>query len=147
MTEATHRRRQRASARRTGYIVALVINGAVLYAVNVWPGWQALPFLTDETAQVLGLVNLSLIVGMFTNAVYVIVDSPRVKALGDLLVLGIGLAILVVVWQVFPFAFPAGFDWTLVVRILIVLSMVGSIIAIIVQLMILVTGKSGARRS
>jgi len=146
MSEATERRRARAGARRGGYALAILINGAVLYAVNVWPGWQALPFLTDDTGQILGLVNLSLVVGMFTNAVYLIVDHPRVKALGDLLTLCIGLAILVSVWQVFPFAFPIGFDWNLIARILIVLSMIGSIIGIIVQLVILVTGRPSWRR-
>lgn len=145
MTEATERRRQLAGARRTGYALALVINGVVLYLVNIWPGWQALQFLTDDTAEVLGLVNLSLIVGMFANAIYLIVDSPRVKAVGDALMLAIGLAVLVAVWEVFPFAFPIGFDWNLVVRILIVVSMIGSIIGIIVQLVILVTGRSRQR--
>ncbi|KFF60885.1 hypothetical protein JF66_01990 [Cryobacterium sp. MLB-32] len=146
MTEATEKRRDRAAARRGGYGGAIVINGALLYAVNVWPGWQVLPFLTDDLQQLLPLVNLSLIVGMFTNAVYLIVDLPRVKAVGDLVTFGIGMAILVSLWRVFPFAFPIGFDSNFVVRILIVLSMVGCGIGIIVQLMILVTGRAVPRR-
>ncbi|KGJ73386.1 hypothetical protein GY21_11560 [Cryobacterium roopkundense] len=146
MTDATEKRRQRAGARRTGYALGLLINGAVLYAVNVWPGWQAVPYLTDEAGQLLGLVNLSLIAGMFTNAIYLIVDYPRLKALGDLVTLGIGIAVLVSVWQVFPFAFPIGFDWNLIARIVLVLSLIGSVIGILVQLVILITGRPGSQR-
>ncbi|TFD27602.1 hypothetical protein [Cryobacterium cryoconiti] len=49
-----------------------------------------MPFLTEETQEVLDLVNLSLIAGMIANGVYVFVDGPAVKALGDLFTLGIG---------------------------------------------------------
>src|SRR5436190_9702285 len=43
--------------RRAGYVVGAVVNGMLLLAVNVWPGWQVVPFLTAQTSQVLGLVN------------------------------------------------------------------------------------------
>ena len=53
-----------APGRRAGYLVAIVVNAALLFILNGQPGWQALPFLTSATSQVLGLVNLSLAVGL-----------------------------------------------------------------------------------
>ncbi|UBU11526.1 hypothetical protein [Nonomuraea gerenzanensis] len=47
--------RRPAAARRTGYTIAAVIDGALLYAVNARPGWQIVPFLTPHTPRVLVL--------------------------------------------------------------------------------------------
>ncbi|HSP53414.1 MAG TPA: hypothetical protein VLO00_11015, partial [Cryobacterium sp.] len=136
-TDAAPRRPSR-DGRRLGYAIALGINALLLSAVNVWPGWQAVPFLTAETREVVDLVNLSLIAGMITNGVYIFIDRPAVKALGDLITLGIGLAVLLALWQVFPFDFDdSAFDWTLLIRIVLGLAMFGTAIGIVVQVIVL----------
>lgn len=133
MTRTAPTRRQSVAARRAGYIIAIVFNATMLYVVNVWPGWQAVPFLTEDTRQVLGLVNLSLAVGILANVAYLIHDGPRLKALGDLATTGIGLAVLVRLWQVFPFDFRSwSYDWSFLVRILLVMGIVGASIGILV---------------
>jgi hypothetical protein len=97
-------------------------------------GWQALPFLTSDTSQVIGLVNLSLAVSLSVNVVYLFYDLPWLKSLGDLMTAGIGLAVAIRVWQVFPFAFHGSAAWwSTAVRILLVLVIVGSAITIVVQ--------------
>jgi hypothetical protein len=143
-TDAAPRRPTRAG-RRLGYAIALVLNALLLYVVNVWPGWQTVPFLTAEAREVVDLVNLSLIVGMIANGVYIFVDRPAVKALGDLITLGIGLAVLLVLWQVFPFAFDdSAFDWTLLIRIVLGLALLGTSVGIVVQVVVLVRSLLGA---
>lgn len=137
MSVIASKRAPSTAARRAGYVVAVVINGAMLFAVNRWPGWDALPFLTDSTRLVLPLVNASIIVGLVVNLVYLVDDSPWLKALGDLTTTAVGLAAAVRVWQVFPFAFTSTFDWELVVRILLAVAIGGSIIGIVVQLVTL----------
>lgn len=130
--------------RKFGYAIAVVINAAILYAINVWPGWQALPFLTDDTRLVLDIVDISLVAGMIVNAVFLVSDRTWVKALGDLVTVAIGLAVLVRIWQVFPFDFPdASFDWALLVRVLLVIAMVGSAIGIVVQFVTLIRSLLG----
>ena len=137
-------RRPPSTGRRLGYAIALVINALLLYAVNVWPGWQVVPFLTAETRAVVGLVNLSLIVGMIVNGVYIVVDRPAVRALGDLITLGVGLAVLVALWRVFPFDFDdAAFDWTLLIRIVLGLALFGTAVGIVVQVVVLVRSLLG----
>ncbi len=56
-------RRQSAGARRAGYLLAIGFSAVLLVILNGWPGWQAMPFLTSDTGQVLLLVNLSLTAG------------------------------------------------------------------------------------
>ena len=135
--------RPRPGARRAGYIVAAVVNAVMLYLVNRWPGWEAVPFLTDATVLVLGIVNASFVVGIVANIVYLVADPPRLRALGDLVTTGVGIAAMVRVWQVFPFDL-GGTPWEVVVRVLLVVAMFGSGVAIMVALVRLVRGQPNA---
>ena len=139
MTSTAPGRRPTAAARRLGYVIAAAINVAMLYVVNVWPGWQALPFVADDTARVLGLVNLTLVANLIVNIVYLAYDPPWFKALGDLTTTAVGLVSISWVLRVFPFDFTGyAFDWALVVRIVLIVGVVGSAIAIVVQFVTLI---------
>jgi hypothetical protein len=127
-------RRPPVAARRFGYIVAVAVTAAMLYIINVWPGWQEVPFFTHDTNQVLWFVNISLLVGIAVNLVYVAYDHPWLKSLGDLVTTAVGLVVLVRIWQVFPFDFGGySIDWGLVARFVLVLAIVGSVVGIAVQ--------------
>jgi hypothetical protein len=139
-------RRPSTAARRFGHAVAVVVNAAMLYVVNVWPGWDSLWFLTEDTTRVLGLVNASIVAGIVANAVYVVHDTGRLRSLGDLVTTGIGLAAMIAIWEIFPFDFGATtFDWELVVRIVLAVGIIGSVIAIITHLVSLVTDSRSPR--
>jgi hypothetical protein len=56
---------------------------------------------------------------------------PRVRSLGDLVTTGIGLAAAIRIWQVFPFDLSSG--WSAAVRVLLVVAIGGSCIALVVQ--------------
>ena len=75
-TASPSRRRTKArpsrAARRSGYVVAIVLNAAMLYAINVWPGWDVVPFLTDDTVDVLDVVNASIVATLVANVVYLL---------------------------------------------------------------------------
>ncbi|BCW68227.1 hypothetical protein NicSoilB4_29900 [Arthrobacter sp. NicSoilB4] len=135
---AAPRRRRGPASRRSGYAIGIVVNAALLYAGNVWPGWWVLPFLTEDTRQVIGVVNLSLLTGMVANFACLLLDRPWMKALADLATLGIGLVVLVQLWQVFPFDFQdSTLDWALIARVVLVAAMAGSAIGIIAQVVAL----------
>ena len=112
--------------RRVGYAIGALVNVALLVALNVWPGWDAVPFLTADFAQVLGLINLSLAVGFLTSVANFALDNFGAKALGDLATNVIGIAVSVRLLQVFPFDFSGGFDWSWIVRTLLVIGVIGS---------------------
>lgn len=139
MSHTTVRERPAVGSRRLGYTIAVLVNAVMLYAVNVWPGWQAVPFLTADTATVIPLVNASILVSLVINAAYVLHDPAWVRALGDLATSAVGLVAIVRLWQVFPFDFGgASFDWELVTRWVLGLGIAGSAIAIVVALVSLV---------
>ena len=142
------RERPSSATRRFGYLVAALVNTVLLYLVNVRPGWQALPFLTEDTVLVLGMVNASIIVGLAANLVYLLEDAPWVRALGDLVTTGVGLAALARIWTVYPFDFDAGampwdLPWDLLTRTVLVVAIVGSAIGLLVALVTLGRDLSG----
>lgn len=123
------------AARRVGYIVAVLVNAALLYGINAWPGWQAVPFLTEDMRLVTGLINASIVVGLVANVLFLAADPPWFKALGNAVTTSVGLVALVRIWQVFPVDFGrSSFDWELVARIVLVVGIAGSAIALVVAL-------------
>ncbi len=134
-------RRPSAGARRAGYGLAILLSTALLVVLNASPGWQAIPFLTGDTGQVLWLVNLCLAAGIAANLVYLVYDPPWLRSLGDLATTGIGLVTAIRIWQVFPFDLSSG--WTAAVRALLVVAIAGSCIALVVQIVTLARWLTG----
>jgi len=126
------------SQRRFGYTVAILVNSALLGAVNGWPGWQSVPFLTPDTSEVLSLLNASLVAGVVSNALNVLFDSDKLKILGELLTSALGAAVILRTWAVFPFDFQGdAVDWEFVTRVFLGVAFAGCCISIIVQLVLL----------
>ena len=95
-TDPAHRPSR--GGRRAGYSLAVFFGAALLIILNGSPGWQAIPFLTSDTSEVLWLVNLSLAAGIAVNLVYLAYDPPWLKSLGDLVTTGIRLATAIRIW-------------------------------------------------
>ena len=138
MTTTMAARRPSTASRRAGYVVAGVINGVLLWLIHVWPGWDAVPFLTADFATVLWLVNLSLVVTIALNLLYVVRDPRWLTAAGAVVTTAIGLAAIVAMMQVFPFDFGDSGFWPVVFRVLLWVALVGSVIGIIANLVIVV---------
>jgi hypothetical protein len=125
--------------RSFGHLFAIALNMLLLYVANAWPGWQVLPFLTEDTPRVLGLVNVALAAGIVLNAAYLAYDAPWFKDLGYFLADAIGLALLVRVWQVFPFDFTG---WAvLLIHAFLVVAIVVIVISMITSLVLLVRAR------
>lgn len=132
-------RRPSAAARRTGYGIAIALNVVLLYLINGRPGWDAVPFLTDATADVIPLVNASLVAGLIVNLVQLVHDPQWLVALGGMITTAIGSVALVRLWQLFPFDFGGtSFNWPLMARVALSLGLVGSLIGFVVQAVVLV---------
>ncbi len=128
------RQRPGPGQRRAGYLVAIAINGVLLYLLNGSPGWQSASFLTSATTEVIGLVNLALGASIAVNAAYLVHDPPWLRRLGDLATTVIGLAAAIRIWQVFPFSFgPGEQGWSTLARVLLIIAIAGSAIAIVVH--------------
>lgn len=129
------RRRPARATRRVGYLVAVAVDLVLLWLVNGWPGWQAVPFLTDDFTRVLGVLNLSLTAGAVANATYLVVDPAWYRALTQAGLDGISVVVLARLLAVFPFDVQtSAHDWTPWLRALLVLGLVGTAIAVVVEL-------------
>ena len=120
------------SSRRPGYVVGALVNAALLWLVHVWPGWEAMPFLTADMQQVLGLVDASLVAGVVVNAAHLVRDPDWLTPAGNLVTTTFGLAAAVRILRVFPFDLDPG--WAAVARVVLVVAVVGSAIALLVAL-------------
>lgn len=139
MSTMTVHRRQPVAGRRLGYTIAVGVNAVLLYLINVAPGWDAVPFLTPATTQVLPWVNATLIATAVANVLYVVWDPRWFRALGDIVTTSIGVVAMMRLWQVFPFDFTgSSFDWALVARVALGVGIGGSLIGIVVALVTLV---------
>lgn len=138
MASTRNARRPGRAARRFGYAVALLVNLALIGAVNVWPGWESVPFLTPRAAEVIGWVNASLAAGVAVNVIYLAADPPALRALGDLLTAAIGLVPMVLLWRLFPFHFPAAQSWDVVARVLLAVGIFGAGVGMVAALVALV---------
>jgi hypothetical protein len=124
-----------ASARRGRYVSAVLGSAVIFWLVNIWPGWQTVPFLSPATSGVLGIFNASLVISVIVNLVNIAANNPWVRALGEIITSAIGLVVLARLWTIVPFDFgSSSFNWILVARILIVLACAGCGISIVVQL-------------
>lgn len=121
-------------AKRTGYMAAIVVNVAMLYAVHRLLEWGFVPFLTDDFRQLLPIVSLSLASTVLVNVTYLSYDPAWFRSLTQLGLNGISLAVVVRTYQVFPFDFSAyEFEWAGLVRLALVALMVVIGIALIVE--------------
>jgi hypothetical protein len=133
---------------RFGYMVAVAINLAMLIVVQNILEWGWLPFLTEEFAQVVPWISMSLILSIVANLVYQFDDSRQVKSTGQVLVNLVSVIVTYRIFTVFPFDFSAyEFNWATTVRTVLVLAMIGAGIAMFTEALNLGTTGSTSRRS
>ena len=122
-------------ARLVGYLAAAIANGILLVIVNGRPGWRELSFLTEELVDILWLINLSWVASVVVNVVYLWFDPSWFKSACQVGVSAIGLAAAIRTLQVFPFDFSAyAFNWTALVRPLLWLTILGTFVTVVVEL-------------
>ena len=138
MTSLQSRARPAVRSRRAGNVVAAIANAVVLWLVHGWPGWEVVPFLTAETSRVLGVVTASLAAGIVVNLLQLPPHPGWLTPAGLVVTSAFAVAVTVRVLDVFPFAFDGGFDWALVVRIVLVVGIVGAAVGVIVAVVSLV---------
>ncbi len=114
------------ATRRFGYMVAILVNVALLIAANNLLAWDIFPFLTNGFERVLPILNVSLGAAIAVNLVYLGFDTPWFKSLTQIGLLAISLVVTIRFYQVFPFDFYAyEFDWDLLAEWALILAMVG----------------------
>jgi hypothetical protein len=135
MTQTANRAvAERRALRVAGYIVAVGINAAILVIVNNVLDWGWLPFLTKDFADLLWLIDLSLLATIGVNLIYIWYDPRWFKSFGQIVTGAISIVVLARMLQVFPFDFSGtAFDWSMVTRAVLILALVGTAIGVLVE--------------
>jgi hypothetical protein len=137
--------RPSAASRRVGYAITIVVNAVLLFVVVNLLAWGWLPFLTDEFARVLPLLQLSLLATIAINVVYLWYDPPVFRSLMQIGLSGIALAVSLRVYDVYPFDFsPYVAAWDVAARVLLILAIIGTIVGIVAEVVRLAKTAGGA---
>lgn len=132
-------------APKVGYLVAVIVNSAMLFFVNIRPGWRELPFLTEDFVSLVWLINLSMLSSAVVNMVYLRYDPAWFKSLCQVGISAIALTVAIRVLQVFPFDFSQySFNWAALARLLLALAVFGSVVGIVAELARLTKSVIGA---
>lgn len=120
--------------RRTGYVVAILVNLALLLVVVNLLEWNLLPWLTDDFSTVVPWIGFSLVATVALNFAYLFEDSRPLRSLGQIVLNLISIVVTSQVFRVFPFDFSQySFNWEVVARLLLVLAMVGAGVGVITE--------------
>lgn len=134
------------AVRRVGYTFAVAVNVVMLWAVHQLLRWEWPGFLTDDLEAVLPLVTVSFVASIVVNLLFLVRDRGRFRSLCDLVTAAIGVAVALRTWEVFPFDFTDyAQDWSWLVRAFLAVALVGTSIAVVVNLVKLVRGTDGPR--
>ena len=118
---------QRRNGSVVGHVVAEVWWLLVLFALNVLPGWHAVPFLDPSAGSVLWLVNLCIVARLVAHLFYLADGAGRFRPVGDYLIALLDVIVAAEVLVVFPFDFgTAGATWDTATRVLLLAGVVVS---------------------
>ena len=127
--------------RRTGYVIAIVVNALLLYVVNNLLAWDVLPFLTQDFERLLPILNLSIVASIAANALYLWRDRGTIRHGSQIIVSALSLGVMVRTWQIYPFDFSAySVNWDVLVRFILVVAVVGTSIGLVAEAVKLVRG-------
>lgn len=136
------------AGRRAGYVAAIAVNLILLWVAHHLLEWGWPRFLTDEFDDVLPILTLSIVATIVANALFVVFDPKWFQHLANLVTSAIALVCAVVVSRVFPFDFTDyATDWTWLARLVVVLGIVGTAIAVVVNAVSVVLDVARAGRS
>jgi hypothetical protein len=128
-------------ARRFGYLVAAVINGAMLYIIHHLEEWGWFGFITGDFDRVVPALTVSIGVTIAAYAAFVVYDRQPFKTGMNLIIAGFNIWATMRVWDVFPFDFShLDFNWAPVFRFVLVLAIVGTVIGAITEISRLARG-------
>ena len=133
--------------RMADYIFSVIFNIIFLVVVNKVPGWN-IAFITDSFPDILWAVNTSLAVSIAGNLILIFFHPRFLHHLLNAVFSAFGILVASVMLSVFPFDFTdlVG-DWlNILVRIALIVGIIGSVIATVVNIVKTIGAVFGAGR-
>jgi len=133
--ERTKRSSMMPRRRMTDYIFAVIFNVAFLVVVNKVPDWNIV-FITDSFPDILWALNTSVAVSIAGNLILIFFHPRFLHHLLNAVFAIFGILAASVMLSVFPFDFSdLVVDWlNILVRIALIIGIVGSAIATVVNI-------------
>jgi len=124
---------------KSGYLGAIIVSIIFFYIVNNLLNWH-IYFVTNAFNEVLWIINLSILATIIGNGLLLFYSPIRFIHSVKIIINIISFIAVYKVYEVFPFNFYNSFyNWGF--NILLVLGMIGIVIATIVEIYLLITGK------
>ena len=121
------------------YFTAIIFNLIFLYIVNNLLNWH-IYFITNAFNEVIWIINLTIIATIIGNALLLLYNPLWFRHLMKIILNIFAFIAVYIVYNIFPFNFYNSFyDWAF--NILLILGMIGIVIATIVEIYLLITGK------
>ncbi|MBT9256200.1 hypothetical protein KMZ32_06830 [Phycicoccus sp. MAQZ13P-2] len=117
---------------------AAVIGLALLYLVEVRPGWRTLTLLTPAAEQLVPWVVGALWTGVVLETVALVVRTRWWRAVADLTSSAVGLAAAVAAWDLFPVAVSG--PGRVLLRAVLVVAIVGGVAGVVSSLVRILGG-------
>jgi hypothetical protein len=131
--------RNRKREQKSEYVTAIIFNIIFLYIVNNLLNWH-IYFITNSFSEVLWILNLTIIVTIIGNFLLLLYSPEKFRHVMKIILNIFAFIATYFVYVVFPFNFYNSFyNW--VVTILLILAMIGIVIATIVEIYLLATGR------
>lgn len=116
----------RKKSKKSEYIISIIFSLICLYIVNNLLAWHV-PFLKESWTAPLWILNVSLVFSILTSFILLFYDRNWLKGSLRIIANVISLAFLITFYVVFPLDISEG--WTLLVRILLIIALIGTAIA------------------
>ncbi len=127
------------------YVGAIIVNFILLYIFNNLLNWHVY-FVTSAFNEVLWIINLSIAVAIIGNFLMLIYRPEWFRHITKIVLNIVAFAAVYLVYTVFPFNFSNSFlNWGL--SVLLILALIGIIIATIVEIYLMITGKQKLREN
>ena len=145
-TENSRRPSGTARRRMSDYIFAVIFNIVFLVVVNKVPDWN-ISFITDSFPDILWALNTSIAVSAAGNLVLIFFHPRFLHHLLNAVFSGFAILATSVMLSVFPFDFSEVVgEWlNTLIRVLLIVGIVGSAIAVVVHLVKAVGALFGRR--
>ena len=133
------RRQPSTAGRRTGYMIAALINVVGLWIVHHFLEWEWPSFLTDDFSDLLPYITASFAATIVVNLLWALRDPAWFRHVAQIGLNLVAIRAAVRTWEIFPFDFtgyaPA---WETAARVVIIVSLFGLVVATIVEVVRLV---------
>jgi hypothetical protein len=121
---------------RASFTVAIIFNLIFIYIVNQIPYWD-ISFITSAWSEVLWILNLSLVVTIIGNLLFLFYHPQWFRSLSQIIISVFAFWAIRALYTVFPFSFSQS-SLDLVAWFILIILMVGVAISILVEVVKLV---------